>query len=363
MTRPDKRLALLAWLLGGLVLAVLGGLILFRATREDLETAAAREGVVEIWSTTDSNRVQELLADFRRQHPKVRVIYTDIRGSDLQSRFLASARTDGGTADVLWSSAMDLQIKLVNDGYAATYASRHSAHFPDWAKWKNQAWGVTAEPIVTVYNIKLVPADRVPDSHVALRRFLEAGEPDGRRAVATYDPVRSAVGYLYLSQDAQASSEVWRLVQAMRKDRLELYTSAEDILREVSAGRAAFGYNVAGSYALDEMSAQPDLGVIMPQDYTLVMSRIAIIPHQARHPAAARLFLDFLLSPEGQRHLAGRHITPARNDVEAPRLLARSVPRRAIRVGPALLVTEDRLTRAHFVSLWEKSQRRWRRAK
>ncbi len=324
-------------------------------TREDFTAAADREGAVEIWSTTDSDRVQELLADFRRLHPRIKVTYTDLHGGDLQADFLRAAKAGNGTADLLWSSAMDLQIKLVNDGYAMAYASPEAPHLPDWAKWKDQAWGVTAEPIVIVYNKKLIAADQVPDSHVALRRFLESDAAAGQRVVATYDPAQSAVGYLYLSQDAQASSEIWRLVQAMGRDRLDLYTSAEDILREVSAGRAAIGYNIAGSYALDELPNQPDLGVIMPQDYTLVMSRIAMIPSTARHPAAARVFLDFLLSRAGQERLAQRHITPARLDAGAPPLLSRSVPRRAIRVGPGLLVSEDRLTRAHFLSLWREA--------
>ena len=339
------------------VAALILALVVWLATswmaRDDLEQAAVREGVVEIWSTTDSDRVAELLQDFRRLHPGIRVNYIDVHGSDLQTDFLSAAEQDGGTADILWSSAMDLQIKLVNDGYALSYASREAASLPDWAKWKNQAWGVTAEPIVIVYNKRLIAPDAVPRSHQALRRYLESDIPVERRVVATYDPERSAVGYLYLSQDAQASGDVWRLIQAMSRGRLNLYTSAEDILREVSSGRAAIGYNIAGSYALDEMANEPNLGVIMPEDYTLVMSRIAMIPGQARHPAAARLFLDFLLSKAGQERLAERHITPARPDATLPPPLQNeAVPLRAIRVGPGLLVSGDRLTRDHFLGQW-----------
>lgn len=343
-------------LVAAVLLAFSGWLAWSMLTREDLAAAADREGVIEIWSTTDRARVEELLADFRRLHPRIRVVYSDLHGSDLQTGFLRDSSAGGGTADLLWSSAMDLQIKLVNDGYAASYQSPEAANLPDWAKWKDQAWGITAEPIVIVYNKNLIALDKIPDSHMTLRRFLESGVAEERRVVATYDVSRSAVGYLYLSQDEQASNDIWRLVRAMGRNRLRLYTSAEEILREVSAGRAAFGYNIVGSYALDELSKNTNLGVIMPRDYTLVMSRIAIIPRQARHPAAARLFLDFLLSRNGQHRLAQRHIMPARSDVALPPLLeARSIPLRAIRVGPALLVSGDRLTRAHFLSLWREA--------
>lgn len=347
--------ALLALLLVA-ALGMAGWYSFVALTHEDLATSAAREGVLEIWSTTDRDRVEALLADFRRLHPRVRIVYSDVHGSDLQRDFLNAAAAGGGTADLLWSSAMDLQIKLVNDGYAGTYRSPEAASLPDWARWKDQAWGITAEPIVIVYNKRLIAAEQVPDSHIALRRLLESGASDPARATATYDVARSAVGYLYLSQDEQASGDIWPLVHAMARNDLQLFASAEDVLRAVSSGRAAIGYNIVGSYAIDEMSRNADLGVILPRDYTLVMSRIAMIPHQARHPATARLFLDFLLSRAGQRRLAEQHITPARADVELPPPLRTSgVPLRAIRVGPVLLVSDDRLTREHFLAQWRKA--------
>lgn len=342
-----------------LLVAVLSFGIAWRAasvsTQDDLAAAAAREGVVEIWSTTDQDRVAELLNDFRKAHPRIKVIYSDLHGGDMQAAFLRAAAGRNGTADLLWSSAMDLQVKLLNDGYAMTYRSPEASNLPDWAKWKDQAWGITAEPIVIIYNKKLISPERVPRSHIALRKFLESAA-GGQHAIATYDVTRSAVGYLYLSQDEQASHDTWRLVSAMAANKLRLYTSAEEILHDVAAGRVAIGYNIVGSYAIDELSKNPDIEVVLPQDYTLVMSRIAMIPQRARHPAAAKLFLDFLLSKQGQRRLAERYITPARTDIPLPRPLeTQTAPLRAIRVGPGLLVSNDRLTRRHFLALWGKA--------
>jgi len=39
---------------------------------------------------------------------------------------------------------------------------------------EGSAWGITAEPIVIVYNKKLIDENQVPRSHVALRKLLEA---------------------------------------------------------------------------------------------------------------------------------------------------------------------------------------------
>src|SRR6185437_12190402 len=55
----------------------------------------------------------------------------------------------------------------------------------------------------------------------------------------------------------------------------------------------------------------------LPNDYTLVTSRVAFISAKAKAPNAAKLFLDFLLSKDGQTILANQaDLHAVRDDVE-----------------------------------------------
>ena len=317
---------------------------------------ARGEAALNIWSATDHRQVRELIADFVRSYPGIDVRYRDMPASLLHERFLADARGSRNSADLLWSPAMDLQIKLVNDGYAQSYASPEKAQLPGWANWKNQAWGVTAEPIAMVYNRRLLAPGDAPASHLELQRLLEARPPALAGKVATYDPAASAAGYLYLSQDDLASRDIWRLVRGLSANRVRLFTTTEAIIADVAAGKSVIGYNVAGSYAFEKQRQNPDLAVVLPRDYTLLMSRIAMIPARAPHPNAARLFLDFLLSKRGQRHLVAHSMPSVRGDVAMPASLrAPGARARAIKVGPALLVVQDRLTRRRFMKRWRRA--------
>jgi iron(III) transport system substrate-binding protein len=307
-----------------------------------------------IWSAVDKGKVQPLLDAFRNAHPGLSVSYVEMSARTLNDNFIQAVAKGGETPDFLWSSAMDLQIKLTNDGYAQSYASPEAAAIPGWANWKNQAWGTTAEPIVMIYNRRLIADAAAPTTRAALTRLLEDRPPALRGRIATYDVPNSAVGYLYLMQDQQATHDIWRLVRAMGANQVKLYDSAEPLMQAVKAGQIAIGYNIIGSYARDEVRHSPDLGMVMPRDYTLVMSRIALIPAAAPHPAAARLFVDFLLSRKGQQFLAARSMPSVRGDVPSPEgLRAIGVPLRAIRVGPALLVDRDQLTRRYFLKRWQ----------
>jgi iron(III) transport system substrate-binding protein len=321
-----------------------------------IEREAEAEGSLLIWSAIDEKKASRLVADFQQLYPSVRVTYVEMPARDMNQKFVAAAARNKGTADFLWSSAMDLQIKLINDGYAQTYVSPERDKLPDWANWKDQAWGTTAEPIVMVYNRDMIDDVAMPKSHVELARFLEETPSGVRNRIAMSDPAASAVGYLYLSQDQQATHDIWRLARAMGSSHVHLFIRAEDAIRDVEAGRAAIGYNIVGSYALGEVERHPRLGMVLPTDYTLLMSRIAMIPTSALHPNAAKLFLDFLLSRRGQLHLVREDMPSVRTDVQIlKRLHPTGMRFRAIRVGPGLLVSQDKLTRKYFLDRWRSS--------
>lgn len=319
--------------------------------------AAAREGRLSIYSTTDAREVADLLRDFRSLYPQLQVEYADLNSTELYSRFIAEVAAREGTADVLWSAAMDLQIKLVNDGYAQPYASPEKPNLPEWAIWKNEAYGTTAEPIVIVYNKRLMPPADVPSTRADLEHLLDTN-PAYRGRVAMMNPERSGSAFLYITQDLQVTRGTWRLLRAMGRAHVQLYSSAGAMLERVASGEHLIGYNMIGPYAFERQKRDPALGVVLPRDYLLVASRIALIPADARNPAAAKLFLDYLLSKRGQSQLAARHMTSVRSDLPPAVPLPIEPQRvRAIRVGPELLANLDQIKRLRFFKDWHSALR------
>ena len=322
---------------------------------ERLIDAARREGKLTIYTATEEHEVDDILRDFHTRYPFIEVYYDHLHSTALYDRFIHEVTTGQPSADLLVSSAMDTQIKLVNDGYAQPYASPEKPNLPPWAIWKNQAYGVTAEPIVFAYNRRLMPAADVPRSHDELERLLKRSAAAYRGRIATYDPEASATGFLFFTQDLQISHDTWALVRALGRAQPKLYVSGDQILNEVIAGKYALSYNMISSYALEKQATHPVLGIVFPSDYTLVMSRIAFVTKDARHPASAKLFLDYQLSKRGQSLLAMRHMAPVRSDVPRPNGQVDIAALRAIHVGPALLANLDQFRRAHVLQEWKEA--------
>ncbi len=317
-------------------------------------TDAADELIV--YSTTDQDEVDDLIAEFQTRTPGTRVRYEKQNSDEQYAQVVKEAATGHGTADVVWSSAMDLQMKLVNDGYAQTYAPTELSGLPDWAVWKEQAYGVTAEPIVFVYNRDRIRPNDVPQSHAALREFLLRDVESLRGQVATYDPERSGAGLLFFSQDVGITPRSWDLIAALGRADARLFTTTSSMLEGVSSGRLLIAYNVIGSYAMARSLQDTALGVVIPTDYVIVMSRIAFVPAAAKHPNLGKAFLDLLLSARGQTLLARQYLGSVRADVSQTSVMAEQMGdgdrAKPIHIGPELLAYQDQARRASFIRQW-----------
>jgi iron(III) transport system substrate-binding protein len=325
--------------------------------------AAKKQGKVVVYATTDAVAANPLIRDFQTLYPGIQVEYSDLNSTELYNRFIAESASGSGTADVLWSSAMDLQVKLAGDGQALVYASPEISALPKWAAWQNQAYGTTYEPITFVYNKRLLPAADVPQTHADLLKLLSAKPDAFKNKVTAYDPERSGVGYLFVNQDIQYFPQAWDLFKAFGKVSIKLYTSAGAMMERVTSGEHVIGYGIFGSYALARSKKDPNLGIVTPKDYTLITSRVAFISKQAKNPDAAKLFLDYLLSKRGQTIIATKaELYSLRADVEGEATLkgveqlvgdrAKPVP-----IGPELLVYLDQTKRLDFLKQWQAAMK------
>ena len=78
---------------------------------------ARKEGKLIIYAATDTSVIRPLLKDFEALYG-IKVEYNDMNSTELYNRIISEAAAGSGSGDFLWSSAMDLQIKLANDNIA-----------------------------------------------------------------------------------------------------------------------------------------------------------------------------------------------------------------------------------------------------
>src|SRR5690348_3019216 len=93
----------------------------YPADYKNIVDAAKKEGKVVVYSTTDAKLVTPLVKDFEAEFPGVKVEYTDMNSTEVYNRFVSENAPNAASADAVWSSSMDLQMKLAADGLALPY--------------------------------------------------------------------------------------------------------------------------------------------------------------------------------------------------------------------------------------------------
>ncbi len=321
--------------------------------------AANKEGKVVIYSALDTKAAQPLIKDFSALYPNIKVEYNDMNSTEMYNRFIAEAASGQGSADVMWSSAMDLQVKLVDEGQALPYTSPEASKLPTWAVYKNQAYGTTYEPAVFIYNKRLVTGDEIPQDHAGFAKIMATKTDKFKGKVTTYDIEKSGVGFMFVVQDTKYFPGMKDLEKGFGATSYRVYSSTGNMLEKVSSGEHLLGYNVLGSYALVRAKKDPNLGVVLPKDYTLVLSRVMFIGKQGKNPNAAKVWVDYILSQRGQKLIGSDvELFSIRNDVDAEYTAASLNKQLGANVKPipvnAEIVTYlDPKKRLEFLSDWK----------
>ncbi|MBL1406581.1 MAG: iron ABC transporter [Hyphomicrobiales bacterium] len=338
----------------------------FGASAETLFPALNGEGdsrFLKVYSSLDEDASKPLIAAFQKENPDVSVRYNDLQSLEIYERVIRETDEDNSTADLVFSSAMDLQVKLVNDGYAQTVRNSLSSNWPNWAQWRSAAYGLTFEPSVVVYHKPSFIGRSLPENRSDLAALLKSDETRLYGKIATYDIERSGLGFLFLARDQEHNRAIWDLVTTLGEAGVKLYSNSSAILERVADGRFLMGYNILGSYAESWVLKHPDLGIIMLKDYTVVMSRIALIPKAARNADLGKAFLAFLMSEKGQTIMAKEVKLPALNPNVTGKNTAVAMRERLgsqlrpITIGPGLIAYLDQVKRARFLSRWNAALR------
>lgn len=309
--------------------------------RKLFQSGAGRD-TLRILSSTDTAYLSPLITGFVKDHGDAQVEYLVAGTADIYRL----VQETPAQYDLIISSAMDLQIKLVNDGFAKPL---EGVDYPDWAHWRHSLFGFTAEPAAVVVNAAAFDRMDLPATRQDLIALLRQKPDQFRGRVATYDIRRSGLGYLFAAQDARTSETYWRLTEVMGGLGTKLYCCSGEMIDDVASGEVLVAYNVLGSYAAARAANDPRIRVILPTDFATTMMRTMYVAKDAEHQTMARSFLEYTLSA-----MSG----PAYSrDGPLPQLFSQSdrSKRQMIPLEPSLMIYLDRLKRDAFVREWESA--------
>ena len=299
--------------------------------------------VISVLSTTDTDVFAPVIEAFLAAHPDHALRYVAASSQEV----FRAMRDEDAQFDLVISSAMDLQMKLANDGFAAPIVSAQTQALPPWTKWRDRLFGFALEPVVLMASKKAMQGLVLPRTRRDLIDLLRANPDRFNGRIATYDPNISGAGYLFATQDARQTDAFWRLAEVMGRLNAQLYCCSGEMITGLENNELALAYNIVGSYAFTRVQDSDDLVVIELEDFTVALVRTAFVPRNAERPQMGAELLDFMLSKtDGQTTRSGGAALLPREQAALPPHV------RPIRLDPGLLVYLDRIKRANFLAEW-----------
>ncbi|WP_368667693.1 ABC transporter substrate-binding protein [Salipiger sp. PrR002] len=335
------------------LIALVGTLVvpLAAAAQERIDVIGSAPTELVLRSTTDLSIIRPVIERFTARNPDLSVRYEQWGSNNLFENSRAACEGAAPSADAVFSSGAHQMTWLVNAACAHRYQSPRTDALPASRRWRDELWGITEEPAVIIYNTGAIRGSDVPRSRFELLDLMR-NRPDLLRGkIATYDIEASGLGYLFAHADSLEATTFGAMLEAFSRVGAIATCCSAAIIDGVAKERYLIAYNVLGSYAA---AAARDgeggrVGVILPEDYTLIVSRSYMIPKNAPHVEGGERLLEFLLTAEAQAMLSELGlVTPS--DPDETSLLPSA--RRLIALAPPLLLALDGSTRARLFSLW-----------
>ncbi len=267
-----------------------------------------KEGKVLLYSTMQIPQMRVLMKSFEKKYPFLKVTQYRSNSDKLVQKILTETNAGRHLADVYQIRGTRM-LRLQGKGALSHYESPERKDIRDIYKDKDGYWtGIYANMEFIGYNKNLVSYQEVPKSHKDLldpkwKGNIGMDSSDVEWFITQFHILGEAKGREFMHQFAQQN------IQFRRGHTLltQLLTAGEFQIIMTLRGNTAYNYIKNGApigwVAFDPVIPNPANAVALPQ--------------KPPHPNAARLFIDYTLSREGQEVMRSLGRNPTRVDVHS----------------------------------------------
>jgi len=281
---------------------------------------AEKEGKLVWWTTTNIDLSQRILERFEKKYPLVKTELFRAGRGPLLNKILAEALAGRHAWDVL-SGSGEMYAPLVEKKLVVPYRSAETKAYDASMIGRDGEWiAYHTNTYVLGVNTRLVKSEQAPRSYEAL---LDAKWKDGKISLDS-----DAYPILIGLRQAWGKEKAVNYLKRLAAQSPVVKRGNDERVQLTAAGEYPLVMAYASGIARVAQKGAPMESVAL--DPVVVQVNPLQVAARAPHPNAARLFIDFALSKEGQEMVRAGLREPARADVESPSLASSKSYKRVI---------------------------------
>ncbi len=266
-----------------------------------LEAGARAEGALMIYTSMELEESQPILEAFQKKYPFVRGEIYRATGEDVAHKIITEYRGRKYIVDIDEGTGTDV-VKLFREGFAQSFFTPKAGGYPRQAKDPKGFWVATRyNMLVTAWNTNLVSDAESP------RRYEDLMEARWRGKIGIEASDQIWLGTLLEFWGEAKALEFFRRISEHQPLIRSGHTLTANLIVAGEVPLSPTVYNHR-SELLKSRRAPIDWRALQP---VAAVPHVVSLPKNAPHPHAAMLFIDFLLSSEGQEQLAKLGRIPA----------------------------------------------------
>jgi len=276
--------------------------------RQRLYEGAKSEGEAVFYANMDVSAMKPLTDGFMNRYPGTKAASVHFSGAAIITRLDSEARAGKPLSDVVLSGQLGV-LGLIEKKIAARYRSPEREFFRDGFKDKDGLWtAYMTNVMVSAYNTRQVSKDEAP------RTVEDLLKPrwKGKLTMDSQSYVWFGTMMQYLGEETGL-----RFMKRLNEQNISHQRGRRLMTQLVAAGEfdMAVETNLNSVLTLSKQGAPLSFAPIQP--YFLSPS-LVFMSADAPHPYTAALFIDYLLSEEGQKIVVKTNRMPANSKVKSP---------------------------------------------
>lgn len=275
----------------------------------DLAANANSEGQLNWYTTFASSDVQPIIAAFNKAYPKIKVNALRLSASQIPPKIITEQRGHQFTADIVSGDSPQIA-QLIQASALQPYTSPNETPLPQGlslqAGFQTVVYAVTT---VVAWNPTAVKQQGLP-----VPTGIQTFTNPAWKGKFSIDP--SAVNWYDSLIKIMGHQKALALIQKLGDNDPVLVESHTEALTDVQAGEpagavTAYGYKASSM----EKKTPAEVSFLNPNPLPSSLNLIDIVAH-APHPAAARVFVNWMVSQAGQTAVIDQtNHTSIRSDV------------------------------------------------
>lgn len=309
-----------------------------------LPPAWAAEGKLVLYTSQPNTDAQQTIDAFKAKHPKVEISFvrdgTPRIMAKLKAEFAAGAPQPDLLliADAVTMEGLKRENRLLPHQAAAVSAYPAGTHDPD------QMWFAT----------KLITTGIVYNSKAPLKptSWADLGRPEVKDQLAMPSPLNSGAALIHTVTLVNNLPGGWGYYETLKGNGALAAGGNGDVLRQVATGEKLYGM-IVDFMPIREKAKGAPVEFVFPREGVSAVSEPVAILKTSKNPEAAKAFVDFLISKEGQELALKQGYVAAHPDVALPAGYPERPAIKLMPFDPAKALAEENSARKRFSAIFE----------